>query len=147
MQTVWKSAILATAALALSLGTPAIAQDDDGAEASALLRAIGMLPMEGEELSAVMAKAAKHPLGSEQNPVRAKAPEGQRAYLKRLRCPNGKAPAFNRLGNIGPGIYGSIVDLYEIKCKGGLTAEVVIDMYHPDYVEMRPIPGFTIEAP
>lgn len=62
MQTVWKSAILATAVLALSLETPAIAQDDDGAEASALLRAIGMLPMKGEELSAVMAEAAKHPL-------------------------------------------------------------------------------------
>jgi hypothetical protein len=35
-------------------------------------------------LGAALTEAARHPLGSEENPVRADMPGGQRAYLARL---------------------------------------------------------------
>jgi hypothetical protein len=133
--------------LAVASGVPAMAQDDDAAGSDFLLRALGLRPLDGKELAAVEAEAAKHPLGSKENPVRAQDPAGQRAYLKRLRCPSGKAPSFERAGDVGPGIYGSIVDRYQVECKDGLKAEVIIDMYHRGYVEKQPVPGFTIVAP
>jgi TPR repeat protein len=43
------------------------------------------------------------PLGAQSNPVRADGPPGERRYLMRLRCPEGDAPAFERLGSVGEG--------------------------------------------
>lgn len=86
------------------------------------------------------------PLGDKGNPVRVKAPPGQRAYLSRLICPAGGPPTFNRVGSFGVGPYGTIVDGYNVDCAG--TARMVfMDMYHPDYVERRALPGFTIRDP
>lgn len=100
----------------------------------------------GAALERLFAEAARHPLGSRENPVRADMPAGQRAYLQKLRCSNGAMPAFSRSGNLGPGVYGSIVDLYVLTCAGGQPArsEVVMDMYFPGYLESRPVPGFTM---
>ena len=72
-------------------------------------------------------------------------PPGQRAYLARLRCSDGTAPAFQRRGSMGIGPYGAIVDLYDLKCAAGTpaTAAVYMDMYH-DHVEDRAVPGFSI---
>lgn len=77
----------------------------------------------------------------------AEMPRDERVYLDRLRCPNGAAPAYTRAGDIGPGIYGSVVDLYRLECSDGTKAEVVIDMYHKGHVERSAIPGFTIVSP
>ena len=102
--------------------------------------------MKGAKLEAAVAAASAHPLGSEQNPVRANMPQGQRAYLERLRCSDGNAPAFQRGGSVGSGPYGSIMDVYALECLSGQPAKasVYMDMYH-DHVEDRPVPGFTIK--
>ncbi len=69
-------------------------------------------------LSAAVKDASGQPLGSMQNPVRAEMPRGQHAYLQRLRCANGQAPQFSRVGDVGFGVFGSIVDAYEVTCAG-----------------------------
>lgn len=101
------------------------------------------------ELRDALKEADKFPLGSEQNPIRADMPAGQRAYLSRLRCSDGKAPQFERGGSVGSGPYGSIVDVYGVHCGGGATpaeSSIYIDMYH-SHVESRAVAGFTIIAP
>ena len=84
-----------------------------------------------------------NPLGSAANPVRANQPEGQRAYIARLRCDDGQAPAILGRYNIGPGPYGSIVDVYGLDCRAGGRRDLAIDMYH-DWVEDAPAAGFSI---
>jgi hypothetical protein len=104
-------------------------------------------PVSAKKSAAVQAKASAFPLGSEKNPVRANMPDGERAYLARLRCSDGNAPAFERGGSVGEGPYGKIMDVYRLKCLSGqpATASVYMDMYH-DHVENRPVPGFTITS-
>lgn len=99
--------------------------------------------LRGEELEKAIAEAETHPLGSKDNPVRENQPQGQRAYLRRLRCEDGSAPSFDRAGNVGEGVFGFIVDLYKVTCTGKPAIDVYIDMYH-DGPEKRPVPGFTI---
>jgi hypothetical protein len=125
----------------LLIGTPAIAQ-------SSLMDLLGIDAPKGEELEALIEEAQQHPLGSENNPVRANMPRGQRAYLNRLRCADGKAPTYDRVGSMGVGIYGQIIDGYEVICEDSETAKsmIIMDMYHPEHVEVAPVPGFTIEA-
>ena len=81
--------------------------------------------------------------GSKGNPVRCNGPRGERAYLSRLRCADGKAPAFNRIGSFGKGPYGHILDGYNVKCEDKDAVTVFMDMYH-EHVEKEPVPGFTI---
>ena len=47
---------------------------------------------------------------------------------------------------VGTGPFGNIVDLYDVRCSGGTPAQskVYMDMYFGDYIENRPVPGFTI---
>lgn len=106
----------------------------------------GESQVSGRALERRIAAAAAHPLGSDRNPVRAEMPAGQHAYLRRLRCSDGRAPAFERSGNVGIGVYGNIVDAYAVDCGAAQPgrAEVYMDMYHRGYVEDRPVPGFTI---
>ena len=42
-----------------------------------------------EEVRALVAAADAHPLGTLENPVRVGGPDGERAYLARLRCADG----------------------------------------------------------
>ena len=86
------------------------------------------------------------PLGDKGNPVRVNTPRGQHAYLSRLACPDGAPPTFRRVGNFGIGVYGTIIDGYDVDC-AGTKRMVFMDMYHPEYVERRPVPGFTIREP
>jgi hypothetical protein len=104
--------------------------------------------LEGEELEKAIADAAKHPLGSENNPVRVNMPQGQRAYLSRLRCENGKKPKFERGGSVGGGPFGSIVDVYAVDCGKAAPGKVSVylDMYHPQHREDAAVPGFTISG-
>jgi hypothetical protein len=126
---------------ALAISAPVAAQEVN--DLAAMMAEMGGGGLRSEKLKAAIDKAATKPLGSDKNPVRADGPPGQRAYLSRLRCADGTAPAFDRSGNIGPGIYGYIVDLYKVRC-GDTVSEVRIDMYHR-HVEAQPVAGFTIE--
>ncbi len=108
---------------------------------------MGVAPR-NELTAAEKAEIDKHPLGSIENPVLAHGPAGEQAYFARLRCPEGTQPFFERGGSVmerSP--YGSIMDVYEVVCDSPPKYAVFIDMYHPGYVELRPIPGFTIVAP
>jgi hypothetical protein len=98
----------------------------------------------GPALERAIAAAEQFPLGSDRNPVRAHMPQGQHAYLRRLRCASGQAPAFNRQGNVGIGAFGNIADLYVVTCPGQEPKSVYMDMYHRGYVEQRAVLGFTI---
>lgn len=90
---------------------------------------------------------AKHPLGSEDNPVRAAGVAGQREYLSRLICADGQPiTQFSRVGSVGEGPYGFILDLYEVTCntdQGFVTHSVYMDLYHKDYRESLPAKGFS----
>lgn len=100
----------------------------------------------GADLQARIAKASQRPLGSQANPIRVNMPPGQHAYLRRLRCADGSAPSFERVGNFGPGVFGSIVDGYQVACAGGdpKPGVLVMDMYHPDHDETAAPPGYTL---
>lgn len=100
-------------------------------------------------LGAALQESAKHPLGSERNPVRAAMPAGQKAYLGRLRCKNGRPPTYDRVGNLGPGVFGSIVDQYDVRCGASapMRTIIVMDMYFPGYVETQAVDGFSIVPP
>lgn len=120
---------LVVASLALLGGQPALAQLGNG--------------LSGKKLARAITAAQAYPFGSEKNPVRAQGPAGERAYLRRLRCADGNAPAFEREGSAGIGPYGTILDIYTAECSGAAAATIYIDMYH-DHVEQSAVPGFTI---
>ncbi len=98
----------------------------------------------GADLARAVTAADQHPLGSAQNPVRVSTPVGQRAYLDRLRCADGRAPSYVRRGNVGFGVFGGIVDDYAVTCAGQAAVSVQMDMYHPTHRETRTVPGFTL---
>ena len=105
--------------------------------------------LKGAQLAAAIDKAASHPLGSKENPVRVSRPQGQQGYLRRLRCSDDRAPRFERVGNFGPCVFGSIIDGYKVTCAGGAApaeSMIFMDMYHPDHDETGPPPGFTFKA-
>lgn len=99
-----------------------------------------------DQVDEIATSVAALPLGTMANPVRAVGPTGQRAYLSRLRCTDGQRPDFHRLGSYGAGIYGRMIDGYEVTCPGSSDSSttVFMDMYHPGYVETEPVSGFTI---
>ncbi len=100
-------------------------------------------------LGAALKEAARHKLGSKDNPVRADMPGGQRAYLSRLRCNNDAPPTWRRVGNLGSGVFGSIVDQFDLRCEGADPPRtiIVMDMYFEGHVEARAIDGFRIAPP
>ena len=143
-----RSALAATALVALvALAGCASTASGDG-DFDAMLGAMlsGQSMMQGKELEAALARADAFPLGSENNPVRAAGPSGQRAYLSRLRCSDLTAPEFERRGSVGDSPYGNIMDVYSVTCTGGEPAEaaVYMDMYHSGHSEHRAVPGFGI---
>ena len=105
--------------------------------------------LQGKDLDKAIKQAEEHPLGSAKNPVRTTMPQGQRLYLSRLRCSDGKAPTFYRQGNVGAGPFGNIVDLYKVSCGEAEPREsdVYMDMYHGGFIEERIVPGFADGAP
>lgn len=106
----------------------------------------GQSQMEGRQLDAAVQRAERNPLGSKSNPVRAQMPPGEIAYLRRLRCGDGTAPTFSRMGSFGDGPYGNIIDGYQVDCGSAAPGrvQVFMDMYHPGFIESRPVPGVTI---
>lgn len=105
----------------------------------------------GQPQKADASKTDKFPLGSKENPVRVGGPEGQRNYLSRLVCDNNEqVSAYGRLGSSDVGPYGTIMDIYEVICdtdKGVVKHEVILDMYHYNYIETQPAAGFIALKP
>ena len=136
--------IMKIAAALTALGLIAACASNDDISLDRALS--GQSQKSGSALDRAIAAAAKHPFGSKQNPVRAAMPQGQHAYLRSLRCSNGQAPLFERMGNYGLGVYGNIIDGYSVDCGAAAPGkvEIFMDMYHGGYVETRPVPGFTI---
>ena len=139
-------AILCLPLAAALAGCATTAASDDGAISLERMLS-GESALQGPAFERALAEAERHPLGSDKNPVRAAMPPGERAYLARLRCPDGTRPQYERQGSGGLGVFGNIVDYYAVQCPGAEPASVVMDMYHAGYVEPRPVPGFTIAAP
>lgn len=135
--------------LAAGAASPAAAADKLGARTATpeqLLAELG-LGVSDAELERAIAAAAAHPLGTSENPVRVGGPDGERAYIARLRCADGSTPKSRREGSAGVGAFGTIVDLYRLDCGAAApgTTELVIDMYHSEHREDRAPPEFTIE--
>src|SRR3546814_2250925 len=59
------------------------------------------------ELEAAAAAANTHPLGTLQNPVRVGGPDGEQAYIARLRCADGSTPAIGAKAPGGVGAFRS----------------------------------------
>ena len=141
-----KIAMLAAAVAGLTLTGCATTQQPTSTEARLERMLSGQSQTQGSALTRAIAEADRHPLGSQQNPVRVSQPEGQRAYLSRLRCTNGQAPSYMRAGNAGIGVFGNIIDNYTVVCADSTPARsaIFMDMYHAGHVENRAVPGFTI---
>ena len=139
--------ILLAAALAL-LASPASAQKpDEDNPTTDIYSLFGLERPDPERVREAVEAAAAHPLGSMENPVRVGGPPGQRAYIARLRCADGRRPRVGTRSSAGIGPFGTIVDIYPLNCRRAAPGEValVLDMYHPEHREDRPPPGFTIE--
>ncbi|HEX8444099.1 MAG TPA: hypothetical protein VF631_10690 [Allosphingosinicella sp.] len=97
-------------------------------------------------LAQAIAEAGAHPLGTLANPVRVAGPEGERAYLARLRCSDGRAPTIGTRSAAGVGAYGSLVDAYALDCGPAAPGKVslVMDRYHEENQEARAPAGFRI---
>lgn len=96
-----------------------------------------------EEMRTLVAAAERHPLGTIENPIRVGGPEGEHAYLGRLRCANGTAPTVGARSSAGVGAFGSVVASYDVTC-GGARHRLVFDMYHEEHVETRAPADFTL---
>jgi len=128
----------------LSLVAPAAAQDLGARTASpqSHLPAAGLAPGQ-DDLAAAIAAAEAHPLGSLQNPIRVGGPEGERAYLFRLRCADGGSPRIGERGDGGVDAFGTLASVYPVTCAAG-TVQLHFDMYHEEHVEDRAPAGFTV---
>jgi hypothetical protein len=98
------------------------------------------------EIESQAAAAADRPFGSAENPVRVGGPEGERAYLARLRCAGGRPPEVGARREAGVGAYGSIVASYDLDCGAAAPgrAAIVLDMYHEEHRETRAPAGFSL---
>ena len=94
-----------------------------------------------------IAAAAAHPLGSLANPIRVGGPEGERAYLARLRCSDRSRPKLGARSEGGIGAFGSIVASYVLDCGSAAPGRtsLMLDMYHEEHRENRAPPGFAID--
>jgi hypothetical protein len=95
-----------------------------------------------DEMREQIAAAEAHPLGTAQNPIRVAGPDGERAYLARLRCLDGAVPRIGARGEGGVGGYGSVVSAYELSC-GDRVSRLLFDIYQEEHVETRAPVGFS----
>jgi hypothetical protein len=137
--------ILAALAASAFLSSPAATQRL-GARTVSPQQMIAQMPATppDEEIAALVAAADAHPLGSLENPIRVGGPEGERAYLQRLRCGDGAAPRVGGRSEGGVGAFGSIVGAYPVAC-GSIGVRLMFDDYHEEHVETRAPAGFTLQ--
>ena len=137
--------MLIAALLALQPAASPVGQRTQTPES--LLAGMGLAP-DQDDLAAAVAAAAVHPLGSLANPVRVGGPDGQRAYLARLRCGDGSAPRVGQRGSMGEGAFGTIVDGNPLDCGTAAPGRttLVMDIYHEEHRETRAPAGLTLVA-
>ena len=144
MRTIFAAAAMA----ALLAAAPAAAQPKPGDRTTTpeqMLREMGLAP-EQDDLREAIEAAAAHPLGTAQNPVRVGGPQGERAYIARLRCGDGSQPRVGQRGSAGIGAFGTIVDVYPLDCGSAAPGrfDLVMDMYHAEHRETRAPAGFSL---
>ncbi len=139
-------------ALAILAGAPAYAQPAAPAQPQLgartqspadMVNAMNRVSPE-EEMRQLAAAADAHPLGTVENPIRVGGPEGEHAYLGKLRCADGAIPRIGARHEAGVGAFGSVVGAYDLGC-GTETRRVVFDMYQEEHVETRAPAGFTLQ--
>lgn len=140
--------IIALAAAAGMTATPAFAMQKLGARTQPPEQVLAQLG-EGSsdaELERAVAAASAFPLGSIQNPVRVGGPQGQQAYLARLRCGDGSQPTVSQAASAGPGGFGTVVQRFQVDCGAAAPGklEVLMDMYHQEHRETRAPAGFVL---
>lgn len=110
-----------------------------------LLAALGAGSSDAE-IAAVAAAAAAHPLGTIENPVRVGGPDGERAYIARLRCDDGTIPQVGAKSQAGVGAYGTVVNAHPLDCGANPPGQMrlVTDIYHEGHVEERAPAGFSL---
>ena len=140
---------LALALLPLLAAVPAAAEPELGqrtGKPEQLFSGIGDGNSE-DALAQEIAAASAHPLGSLLNPVRVGGPEGERAYIARLRCADGTRPKVGPRADGEVGGFGSLVSVYPLDCGAvapGRTA-LMRDPYHEEHREDRAPAGLAIE--
>lgn len=141
---------LAFAALAASLlvAAPAAAEEKPGDRTRTpeqMMREFGFAS-DQDDLAAAIAAAQAYPLGTIRNPVRVGGPEGERAYIARLRCSNGEAPRVGARTAAGAGAFGSVVASYSLDCGAAAPGRfsLIMDMYHEEHDETAAPAGFTL---
>ncbi|HEX8215359.1 MAG TPA: hypothetical protein VF582_07815 [Allosphingosinicella sp.] len=143
--------IIALGAAALVAATPAFAVQKLGARSQPPERVLAQMGEQSldAELAEAVASASAFPLGSIQNPVRVGGPQGQQAYLARLRCSNGSAPLVGAGTSAGAGGFGSVVQRFRLDCGASAPGKVdlVMDMYHEEHRETRAPAGLTLDRP
>jgi hypothetical protein len=98
------------------------------------------------EVAQELAAAANYPVGTLQNPVRVVGPDGERAYLARLRCGDGSLPRIGAQRPGGSDAFGNVADLAPADC-GGATpahADIHIDIYQEEHVLEAAPAGFQL---
>lgn len=142
-----RNSLLAFTAASLALCAPASAQQQPqlGAPTATPEEMLGQMDQQAseEEMQRLIAAAAAYPLGSVDNPVRVGGPEGERAYIARLRCGDGAPLRVGARNDSGVGAFGTVTAAYTVSC-GGTTRRIVFDMYHEEHREDRAPPGFAI---
>jgi hypothetical protein len=98
------------------------------------------------EIARAEAAAAGSPLGSLQNPVRVGGPDGERAYIARLRCADGKPPRSGVGRPGGTDAYGSVAEIVTLECGGAAPGrtEIAVDLYFEEHREERAPDGFPL---
>jgi hypothetical protein len=98
------------------------------------------------EIERAVAAASAFPLGSLQNPVRVGGPQGQQAYLARLRCADGSQPSVGPGTGAGAGGFGSIVQRFPLDCGAAAPGklDLMMDMYHEEHRENRAPAGLAL---
>lgn len=98
------------------------------------------------EIAQELASAANFPIGTLQNPVRVVGPDGERAYLARLRCPDGSLPRVGAQRPGGTDVFGDVADLAPVDCGGAVPAhaDVLIDIYQEEHVLEAAPAGFQL---
>ena len=130
---------------AVALASPASAQRLGARTTSPEAMVAQMNPVSPEEeMRALVAAADARPLGSLENPIRVGGPDGERAYLARLRCADGgAAPQIGARTDGGVGAFGSVVGAYPLRC-GATNVRLMFDIYHEEHAENRAPTGFTL---
>ena len=79
--------------------------------------------------------------------MRVGGPEGERAYLARLRCADGASPRIGSREDAGVDAFGTVARAYSarLRRRGSRGERIVFDIYHEEHVEDRAPPGFTIQ--